>query len=58
MAPLGFQMGDSREELCLAPLSDIKQKVYYYGLTSEEIGNPGLMTGDKRTTKPAKRNRV
>ncbi len=39
-----FQMGDSREELCLAPLSDIKQKVYYYGLTSEEISNPGLMT--------------
>lgn len=39
-----FQMGDERNELCLAPLENIKQKVYYYGLTSDEINNPGLLT--------------
>ena len=39
-----FQMGDKRNEICLAPLENIKQKVYYYGLTSDEINNPGLLT--------------
>lgn len=39
-----FQMGKDRNELCLAHLEKIKQKVYYYGLTPDEINNPGLMT--------------
>ena len=39
-----FQMGEQKNELCLAPLKDIKQKIYYYGLTPDEISNPGLMS--------------